>query len=177
MTALACTSPGNCVAAGEYINGAQTADETFLATETGGTWAGAVPEPGEGALNAGALSARLSVACPAAGDCQLTGIYSDRSSKMQGYVDLSPTARGPARSRYPGLISLNTGGAAIANEIACSSVGRCAVAGGYSLVGGAGESFVDDEVGGIWGTAQEVPGERDAQRGRRLPPQLSRVSQ
>lgn len=157
VTALACTSPGNCVAAGEYINGAQTAEETFLATETGGTWAGAVPEPGEGALNAGALSAVSSIACPAAGDCQLTGIYSDGSSKVQGYVDSESNGTWAGAVAIPGLISLNTGGAAIANEIACSSVGRCAIAGGYSLVGGAGESFVDDEVGGTWGTAQELP--------------------
>ena len=44
--------------------------------------------------------------------------------------------------------------------IACSSVGRCAIAGGYSLLGDAGESFVDDEVGGTWETAQELPAAR-----------------
>ncbi len=157
VTAVACTSPGNCVATGDYLNGAQTAVDVFVATETGGTWAGAVPEPGEGSLNVGQISGSESIACPAAGACQLTGIYTDGAGHVQGYVASEVNGTWGNAIAIPGLAGLNTGGVAAATQIACSSVGRCAVGGGYSLVGGVGEAFVDDEVGGTWATAQELP--------------------
>lgn len=68
---LACSSAGTCTATGAYPAAGQV-DNTFLDTLTGGTWTSATaPTP------AGAGSTfPTSVACPADGDCVVTGVES-----------------------------------------------------------------------------------------------------
>jgi hypothetical protein len=42
--------------------------------------------------------------------------------------------------------------------VSCGAVGDCSLGGSYSLSSGPQEAFVASETGGVWGTAQEVPG-------------------
>jgi hypothetical protein len=155
---IACASPGNCVAGGGYVDGAGTAVQSWVATQSSGTWANAIELPGTAALNQGVLGTVSSIACPAAGSCSVTGAYSSSSNAVQGYVDSQTSGTWGTAVPVPGLSALNTGGLAVAGQIVCSSVGRCAIGGGYTLVGGALEAFVGDETGGVWGNAIEVPG-------------------
>ncbi|HVB70104.1 MAG TPA: fibronectin type III domain-containing protein [Acidimicrobiales bacterium] len=157
-SSISCASPGNCVAGGFYLDGAGTATQSWVATQTGGTWANAIELPGTATLNQGILGTVVSIACPAVGSCAATGIYTDSSNHFQAYVDSETSGTWGTAVPVPGLVSINTGGFASANQLVCSSVGRCAIGGGYTLAGGAGEAFVADETGGVWGNAIEVPG-------------------
>ncbi|MFI5035501.1 MAG: hypothetical protein ACHQFZ_04785, partial [Acidimicrobiales bacterium] len=156
--ALSCAAPGECVAGGNYLNGTQTATESWVATESAGSWSGAIELPGSGALNAGVGGALLSLACPAVGACTAVGFYTDSSGQFQGYVANEASGTWAAAQPIPGLVTLNSGGAAIPSQVVCSSVGRCAMGGGYTITGGSSEAFVADAIGGVWGNAIEVPG-------------------
>ena len=58
--------------------------------------------------------------------------------------------------------SLNAGGDAVINSVSCSSDGNCAAGGYYEDSSGRTQAFVVDEVGGAWGTPNEVAGSLNA---------------
>ncbi len=153
---LACTSPGNCVVTGAYldVNGAQA----MVASETNGTWGGAIEVPGTGQLDVTNFAGGTFVACPKAGSCTLTGFYSDASKNIQGWVDSQSSGTWSNAQALPGLVTLNVGGFGAANSLACSSVGNCALGGSYALSSTEDQPFVASEVAGTWQTAIEVPG-------------------
>lgn len=94
LSAVACTSPGNCVAAGGYVTGTNQ-DGTYrgkplLVYERQGAW-----RPGVGvALPADATSAGAagltSVVCPPAGACLAVGSYTDKAGNQQGLLVTLP---------------------------------------------------------------------------------------
>ncbi|HET7012522.1 MAG TPA: Ig-like domain-containing protein [Streptosporangiaceae bacterium] len=57
----------------------------------------------------------------------------------------------------PGLTALNVTGAAV-SSISCASAGECSAGGFYVDSGGRPQSLVANEVNGVWGSAEEVPG-------------------
>jgi hypothetical protein len=75
LSALACTSPGNCAASGDYASPA-LGDQAFIANEASGTWGPASAVPGIIALGHGDLSLGLTISCTPA-DCVTGGLYSD----------------------------------------------------------------------------------------------------
>ncbi len=158
LASIACPSAGNCVAGGFYLDGTQQHTQSWVASEASGSWSGAVELAGTGTLNQGILGTLVSIACPASGSCNAVGVYTDASNRAQVYVDSQVAGTWGSAATLPGLVALNSGGSALPSSIACSSVGRCAIAGGYTLTGGAVEAFVADEVGGVWASAQEIPG-------------------
>jgi hypothetical protein len=58
----------------------------------------------------------------------------------------------------PGSATLNTGGEADVNQVACASADDCTAGGAYTDSNGDTQAFVADESDGTWGNAQEVPG-------------------
>jgi hypothetical protein len=61
--------------------------------------------------------------------------------------------------QVPGSAALNQGGdEPNLSGPSCSSAGNCSAVGSYTDSSGHGQAFVVDEVNGIWGTAEEVPG-------------------
>jgi hypothetical protein len=58
----------------------------------------------------------------------------------------------------PGLERLNTGAAAMINQVSCPSPGDCVAAGQYSTAANHQQGFVVSERNGVWGKAIEVPG-------------------
>jgi Fibronectin type III domain len=153
---LKCTSPGDCVAVGSYldVNGVQS----YVAAESSGTWSGAVEVPGSGQLNVTDLGGAADLACPAAGECALVGIYSDASKHIQAYADSESSGTWGTAVALPGLATLNVGGLAGPEALSCSSVGSCATGGTYLLSSTAAEPWVASEVSGSWQSAIELPG-------------------
>jgi hypothetical protein len=58
----------------------------------------------------------------------------------------------------PGLGALNVGGNAQVYAVSCWRTGDCAAGGFYTDAGGHQQAFVVTQLGGVWGTAEEVPG-------------------
>ncbi len=81
LVSLVCTSPGQCVAGGLYFVENGTNQEPWVATETNGTWAGAMEVPGMNVLDPGQLGTVASMACPAVGSCVLDRVLRGRGDE------------------------------------------------------------------------------------------------
>jgi hypothetical protein len=94
LSAVACTSPGNCVAAGGYVTGTNQ-DGTYrgkplLVYERQGAWQQGVGPalPADAAVTGGA--GLTSVVCPPAGSCLAIGSYTDEAGNQQGLLVTLP---------------------------------------------------------------------------------------
>ena len=97
LTGVSCTSPGNCVAVGEYIDVSGNG-QAMEATESGGTWGqtAKVTSPSNAASNPGADL--TGVSCTSPGNCVAVGEYSDVSGNgqaMEAAESGGPGARRP----------------------------------------------------------------------------------
>jgi type II secretory pathway pseudopilin PulG len=164
---VSCTSAGNCVAGGYYVD-SDNAGQAFVDIESGGTWADATPIAV--ALNAGNSASINSVSCASDGTCTAVGIYTDDTGTQIGFsvqesdgtwsspVTIASAFEVPAPSSY-------TDAGVYPDTLSCSSAGNCS-AGGYYDTGlhsngyGSGsndqQGFVVSEVDGTWGTPVEV---------------------
>ncbi len=71
-----------------------------------------------------------SVSCARAGNCAAGGYYCDSSLETQAFVVSGRNGRRGKAIEVPGLVALNTGGAATVTSVWCPSAGPC-VAGGF----------------------------------------------
>jgi hypothetical protein len=55
-------------------------------------------------------------------------------------------------------VGLNTGGFAQISSVSCASAGNCSAGGSYTDSSSHSQAFVDSQVNGAWGTAEEAPG-------------------
>jgi len=58
----------------------------------------------------------------------------------------------------PGTATLNAGGDAVPGAQSCSSSGNCGVIGYYADANNNYQGYVENEVGGRWQSAEEIPG-------------------
>jgi len=86
VTALTCTTAGNCLAGGHYATGPKQS-QSFVVQETGGVWGAAMIETNSAALNVGLISTVTALGCSADGGCAVGGVYTDASSLAQASVD------------------------------------------------------------------------------------------
>jgi hypothetical protein len=157
IASLSCASPGNCAAAGLYLDGAGHL-QAFVVSEVGGTWGPAAEVPGTSALNAGGQAQAESVSCASPGNCAAGGYYTDGSAARQAFVvDETDGTWGTAQP-VPGTAVLNAGRTARLNSVSCASPGNCAAGGYYTDGSAVQQAFVVDETDGTWGTAAGVPG-------------------
>src|ERR1022692_666247 len=78
VRSVSCASAGNCVAGGDYTDGAGHS-QAFVASERNGRWGTAIEVPGTAALNKGGFASVFSVSCASAGNCAAGGLYFGRS--------------------------------------------------------------------------------------------------
>jgi hypothetical protein len=153
---ISCAPAGNCSAGGSYSAGVGGGrpQEAFVVTETDGTWGKAGNLTG---LPGNSNSAITSVSCTAAGDCSAGGYYyANEGGDVQAFVlDETAGVWGTAEE-VPGTAALNTGADAEVTSVSCTSPGNCSAGGNYVATGH--QVFVVNETGGVWGTAEEVPG-------------------
>jgi hypothetical protein len=144
ITAVSCSSPGNCVAIGP----------AFLASENNGTWGAARVIPGlqapDSALNGGADS----VSCPSAGNCVIGGT-TDRGTQGFTVTERHGTWGAARPLKGADLREPNILGTVL---VSCASAGRCVAGASFHGFSGQGPAFVATETNRHWGTARPVPG-------------------
>jgi hypothetical protein len=85
-----------------------------------------------------------------------------------GAVSAGSGAWPPAWGRaieVPHTATLNRGGAAVVKSVSCALAHNCAAGGFYTDSHGHHQAFVIDETNGVWGTAIEVPGSGNLNKG------------
>ena len=138
---VSCTSAGNCAAGGDYTDGAGQA-QTFVASETAGTWRTAIEVPGSRTLPAGRFGSDALVSCATAGNCAAGLTYTDAIGTQQAFVVSQVNGTWRNAIEIPGLRTLNAGGDASITSVSCSSMGTCAAGGSYTDGAGHTQAFV-----------------------------------
>ena len=116
---VSCTSPGTCVAAGDYTD-SHRHQQAFLAVERRGVWGRAMEVPGLGALNKGG-DTDVSVSCASAGNCGAAGSHDSGpwlAREKNGVWGKETTV--PGALRVEGV-----------NSVSCASAGSCVAGGSY----------------------------------------------
>jgi len=157
ITSVSCASPGTCSAGGSYTD-SSGGGQAFVVSEVNGSWGKAKEVPGLAALNQGGSALITSVSCARAGTCAAGGSYTDSSGGQQAFVVSEAGGRWGIAQQVPGTAALNQAGSAGTTSVSCTPAGTCTAAGGYTDGSGSGQAFVVSEVGGTWGTAQQIPG-------------------
>jgi hypothetical protein len=120
ITSLSCGAPGDCVAGGStgsYNWPGPYNEQAFLLEEKNGTWGTYRKVPGTAALNSGGGATVSTVSCPAAGDCDAGGYYTNTKGDTFGFLS---TETGGAWGR---LIPVSAGAV---DFISCFSPVSCA---------------------------------------------------
>ena len=186
VESVSCVSAGNCVAGGQYgFNPPQrpkqapaggpapgraalphgrpsftpSPGQAFVVTQTNGTWGKATAVPGSAALNAGGDAMVTSVSCVSPGDCGAGGFYTTGGQAEEAFVATEANGTWGTAQKVPGLAGLNTGDGAAISSLSCTSAGNCSAGGQYQTANPfTGEAFVVTETGGVWGSAEKIPG-------------------
>ncbi|HXW79126.1 MAG TPA: hypothetical protein VEJ84_06480, partial [Acidimicrobiales bacterium] len=139
--------------------------QAFVDDQVAGTWRAAIEVPGSGALNKAGIAGVISLSCSSAGNCSAGGDYKDGSGRSQAFVVNEVAGTWGAAVEVPGSAALDKAGNAQFYTLSCSSAGNCSAAGSYNVSSHHSQVFVDDEVGGTWKAAIEVPGSAALNKG------------
>jgi hypothetical protein len=154
---VSCGAALNCGAVGSYHDSAGV-QRAFVANRINGAWHPAFQAPGTAALSGNHNTRLISVSCPSAGNCSAGGDYVDPSGHVQAFVIGEVNGHWGNALQVPGSAALNAGNDAQVKAVSCVSAGTCTAGGFYEDAAGHLQAFVVDEVNGVWGSAQEVPG-------------------
>jgi hypothetical protein len=124
------------------------------------SWGRAMAVPGLQALNQGRHAVVRSVSCGSASNCVAGGNYRDRLGHGQAFVASEKNGRWSRAVKLPGLATLNKGEQSRVVSVSCGSAGNCVAGGYYRDSSRDYQSFVANEINGVWGRAIEVPGLR-----------------
>jgi hypothetical protein len=156
VSAVSCASAGNCAAAGSYRDGHHHG-QAYVVSERNGRWGTAIEVPGTAGLNAGGAAGAGSVSCPAAGNCAISGGYTDSRGHDQVFVASERDGRWGTAIEIPGTGRLRAQQIGDAS-VSCASTGNCAVRGFYTDGQRHAHLFVAGERNGRWRAATVVPG-------------------
>ena len=186
LPAVACVSPGTCVAVGSYRTAAgDIRPDVFSATM--GAWTqtgGALQLPGDrtpgidggGTQQVGKLE---SVSCASAGNCVAVGHYYSFQSGSSGPTQTSGmivTEAGGTWAAGVPVVPPTTPPSTTSQDteptnVACDTAGRCDAAGSYSKQGASGNGLVGMSLSGTGGslatnaTALPIPADADTSSG------------
>jgi hypothetical protein len=127
FNAISCASPGNCTAAGVFVDAASNL-EAFTETSAGGVWATSVPATfAPGRQNASPNDEFGAVSCAAPGDCTAAGQFSDAGAHTEAVTETTTATPAPnaitATSAAPGRAVIGaTGYRASATALSGDSV-------------------------------------------------------
>jgi hypothetical protein len=142
---VSCASAGNCAAGGDYTDGGGQA-QTFVASETNGTWKTAIEIPGSGTLPAGRFGSQALVSCATAGNCAAGLTYTSDIGPQQAFVASETNGTWGTAIEIPGLGTLNAGGNASVTAVSCGAAGNCAAVGFYTDGSGHTQAFVASQA-------------------------------
>ena len=154
---VSCRSAGNCTAGGRAYDRSGH-EQAFVVSQVGGAWGTAQEVPGTAALNQGGLARIGGLSCGSPGNCTAGGLYTDSSGHDQAFVDSQVNGIWGKAKEVPGIVTLDQGGQGQVNSVSCASAGNCSAAGYYYSSSQGQQAFVDSQVNGAWGTAEEVTG-------------------
>ena len=157
LTGLSCDTTTSCTAEGFYADLPGNL-QTWVATESAGVWAPATELSNTQVLNAGGFAVANQIVCPNAVSCTTAGLYTDAAKHDQAFVDDEVGGTWNNAIEVPGTAFLDAGGNAETTSVACTSPGNCSAGGTYADGAGDAQAFIDNEVSGVWGTANEVLG-------------------
>ena len=168
ITAISCSAPGNCTAAGTSVPPA--GPRMFVVTETAGAWQRATPLRGKIALRYPADTQQITaLSCAAPGRCAALGAYGSTANSFDSApVVAVPFAAAQAHGTWSAIRAIRglpAGAVAWITSVSCASAGNCA-AGGYWFTNPNGDehslsnnhAFLVTQTRGTWGRAQPVPG-------------------
>ena len=163
VNGIACSSPGNCVAVGDYEYGRSDSLQAFIATESHGRWAPAYA-PRLPANSSTPGSAQLgAVACTHSGFCEAVGSYQDSSGNEQIMALARPAGGGWRQATEvaaPASAAANPD--AFMTGMACTGPGTCVAVGSYSVSVTRYAAMGAIESGGIWRQATGIAAPHDA---------------
>jgi hypothetical protein len=152
---ISCTSPGNCVAVGSYLDSSGNG-QPMEATETSGTWrqAAEITAPSNAGTDPNAVLKGIS--CTSAGNCTAIGTYEDSSGNGQAMeaAETSGTWRQAAEITAPSNAGTNP--EALLYSISCTSAGNCVGVGSYLDSSSHLQAMAATETSGTWEQATEV---------------------
>jgi hypothetical protein len=175
-SALACSGPGDCLAAGNNSIGQPSAGPPgssvlvgAVTQEKRGVWSRSIPITGLGALSQNEVVQVNAVGCGSPGNCAIGGFYGEREGDggwWAGSAFLETERNGTWGTAVdtPGVDPLNKAHAAEVTSLSCTAKGDCTGGGYYTIAGQYTETqtvqngFVIDERNGVWSTARPVPG-------------------
>jgi D-alanine-D-alanine ligase-like ATP-grasp enzyme len=155
IISVSCASAGNCTAGGSYTDSSRT-QQAFVVSQVNGTWRKAEAVPGLG-LNVNGASVGA-VSCASAGNCTAGGFYTDAGFAEDSFVVSQVHGTwGQAESLPRAHLSQDVLGDSV-DTLSCPSAGNCTVGGDYVDFNTNVYVYVDSEVDGTWGQAEQVPG-------------------
>ena len=153
ISVIACSSPGNCAAAGTF-NGPEA--KLFVISQIRGRWGQPVLIPTT-IRTAKPGAAPGGIACFSAGNCVLAGSYTDGAGQPQAFITNQKGGTWRKVFWVPGLAKLDPGHSAGLSYLSCPSAGTCTASGSYTDASHTSRPFVVTEVHGVWGRAKPVP--------------------
>lgn len=160
-SAMSCPVPGDCVAAGNYYNGAWPG---FVVVQENGVWGTAQPISGLSPLTGGASVEVNSVSCASPGNCAVAGsAYGPYPASggvrlLRGFVVSETDGVWGSADILPPPVTAAKLGAGKLQSVSCSAPGDC-IAGGYDSTDyQTTEAEVIEETNGTWGAPTLIPG-------------------
>ena len=146
LASVSCSSPGNCLAGGQYVDTAGHLN-ALVDGEVNGQWKGehqlviTVPS------TLGSDSSVVSVACVANLSCEAAGYYFDQYNEIQAFVADDASSTGLANfHEVLATSALNVGGVSIATTLSCAPDGSCALGGNYEDISTNLQAFAVDSA-------------------------------
>jgi hypothetical protein len=133
-------APNQPMQGGWYIDGRECCDQTFVVTQTDGTWGTAEEVPGIGAPS-NQDAAVTSVSCVPSGRCAAGGYWQDPSFRYHAIVTSEQNGTWGHARDVPGTGGLSTFSAQVFS-VSCVTAGSCAEGGAYTDGSGHQQAFV-----------------------------------
>jgi hypothetical protein len=162
LTAISCTSAGNCVAAGYYAYNDEAEFAPMIAIETGGVWAKAeaVELPANAAVEKklGQDSLLGSIACDPAGSCTTGGEYFLESPREEVAMTVTKTGGKWKATELPAPEHSAAQPEDVVSSISCPASGSdCTAVGAYRTASSGLQALVTlGEAGGVFATPTEL---------------------
>ena len=164
LSAVSCSSVGNCTATGGYNAGSAGVNQATAATETSGIWAQAteVTAPANAGNSFPGASFR-GVSCSSVGNCTATGSYVDTLGSFQAMAATETSGTWAQATEVTAPTDAQALPSAYLSAVSCSSVGNCTATGSYVDTSGNRQAMAVTETSGTWAQATKVTAPADAQ--------------
>jgi len=152
---ISCTSAGNCVAVGSYLDSYGNG-QAMAATETSGTWrqAAEITAPSNAGTDPNAVLKGIS--CTSAGNCTAVGTYEDSFGNGQASEAIETSGTWGQAAEITAPLNAGTNPEALLYSISCTSAGNCVAVGSYLDSSSHVQAMEATEISGTWRQATEV---------------------